>query len=663
MEAVALGIAINLASALMVAGTGRLRAAALGDEQKQVLEKAFAGATAAMMVEVARNARLDRELPGRLEERFGKFFGDQWVAETLVGVALDSEAPPVDRLCKRYEELGFDLGELPISFERAMGLFARELALRLREDARSGGPLVGVVVVADVEAMRGMMEELVRDWGEKEQELTESQRGESLARCEAAWAAYERGPGSSTDDVFFAGFFVPSGPKGRLAHGGNARSMEMSFFATFSDTMAEHRLNSTGLAVPGVRLPIRVLDRRPPEGFAEARDYEGFERLTGRWAKGCLGVVWGTLREDGKIERFEVAVDPGRYYGGPLYERGLERIRRVAEREDLPHQAVVRYLAKALAAIWCQGYCDVLNRLERWDEAIPVVADSERFLREALEELEEDAGSRARGVIEAQRRALLPQVVRQEAASLWYGGQRVRALDRLFEALQLDPWGPIGGRERFREYYNNRYAFSLASRYDDFDDFLAARYGDGARSDEDRASAYAGRAFAELPPFDLQLFVDWISRAAQDGGDLADRVDGWFSRLSSLYPDNPFVLLYWGDALNVATTTKHGELMSFPDARLWEPVSDKYKKAYALDPRLEVAAVRAQGVILPTAYPLRNTAEGERRTNEAFDLLERGRPFFERYAPWALEEGEGSVDELGEWIEKHDEKRREVDRP
>lgn len=408
MEAVALGIAINLASALMVAGTGRLRAAALGDEQKQVLEKAFAGATAAMMVEVARNARLDRELPGRLEERFGKFFGDQWVAETLVGVALDSEAPPVDRLCKRYEELGFDLGELPISFERAMGLFARELALRLREDARSGGPLVGVVVVADVEAMRGMMEELVRDWGEKEQELTESQRGESLARCEAAWAAYERGPGSSTDDVFFAGFFVPSGPKGRLAHGGNARSMEMSFFATFSDTMAEHRLNSTGLAVPGVRLPIRVLDRRPPEGFAEARDYEGFERLTGRWAKGCLGVVWGTLREDGKIERFEVAVDPGRYYGGPLYERGLERIRRVAEREDLPHQAVVRYLAKALAAIWCQGYCDVLNRLERWDEAIPVVADSERFLREALEELEEDAGSRARGVIEAQRRALLP---------------------------------------------------------------------------------------------------------------------------------------------------------------------------------------------------------------------------------------------------------------
>jgi hypothetical protein len=57
---------------------------------------------------------------------------------------------------------------------------------------------------------------------------------------------------------------------------------------------------------------------------------------------------------------------------------------------------VARYLAKALAAVWCQGYCDVLNRAGRWDEAIPIVAESERFLREALEEFEEDVGDGAR---------------------------------------------------------------------------------------------------------------------------------------------------------------------------------------------------------------------------------------------------------------------------
>jgi hypothetical protein len=653
LEAVALSIATNLVSALMVAGSERLRVAALGDEQKQALEAAFTGATAAMLVEVARRAGLGRELPGRFEEQFGEFFGDRWVAEQLIGNALNSEVPQADRLRRRYEELGFDPEELPMGFERTMELFAHELALRLREDARAEGPLAGVVVVADVEAMRGMLEELVRGRDEKERELTEARR-ESLASREAAWAAYESGPEGSTDDVLFAGFFVPSGPDGRLAHGGNVRSMEASFLGVFSDTMAEHRLNSSGLALPGVELPIRALDHRPPEGFAEARDYEGFAELAGRWAQGCLGVVWGTLREDGKIERFEVAVDPSRYYGGPLYERGLERVRRVAEREDLPHRSVVRYLAKSLAAIWCQGYCDVLNRLRRWDEAIPVVADSERLLREALEELEEDAGAGERGVIDAQRRALLPQVIRQEAASLWYGGHRVRALDRLFEALKLDPLGPAGGRERFREYYNNRYAFSLASKYDDFDDFLAARYGDGARADEDRASAYAGRAFAGLPPFDLELFVDWISRAAKDGEDLTGRVDGWFSEIHSLHPDNPFVLLYWGDALNAVTTVRHGALMDRPEARLWDPVVNKYKKAYELDPRLEVAAVRAQGVLGPTAYPFRGTPEGDRRMSEALDLLGRGLPFFERYAPWALREGEGTAEDLGEWVEERD---------
>lgn len=105
--------------------------------------------------------------------------------------------------------------------------------------------------------------------------------------------------------------------------------------------------------------------------------------------------------------------------------------------------------------------------------------------------------------------------------------------------------------------------------------------------------------------------MDWISWVVQDGEDLSERVEVWFSRLSLLYPDNPFVLLYWGDALNVVTTAKHGELMSFPDAQLWDPVADKYKEAYALDSELSVAAIRAQGITLPTAYPLRNTALGD----------------------------------------------------
>jgi hypothetical protein len=151
VEAVVLGIAINLASTLLVAGGRRLGEEALGDEQEQALENAFAGATAAMLVEIARHADLDRNLPGRLEEQFSKFFDDSRVAEMLVDSALRSRMPPVDELRRRYETLGLDPIALPVSFERAMNVFAFELATRLRNAARSGGPLAGVVMVADIE--------------------------------------------------------------------------------------------------------------------------------------------------------------------------------------------------------------------------------------------------------------------------------------------------------------------------------------------------------------------------------------------------------------------------------------------------------------------------------------------------------------------------------
>ena len=57
MEA-ALGLATNLVAALMAAAAGRLREMALGDEQERAVEAAFTGATAVMLVEVARHARL-----------------------------------------------------------------------------------------------------------------------------------------------------------------------------------------------------------------------------------------------------------------------------------------------------------------------------------------------------------------------------------------------------------------------------------------------------------------------------------------------------------------------------------------------------------------------------------------------------------------------------
>ena len=197
MEAIALGIAINLASTLLVADGRRLGEEALGDEQEQALQNAFAGATAAMLVEIARYAGLDRNLPGRLEEQFSTFFEDRWVAETLVDSALRSPTLPVDELRRRYEALGFDPGILSVSFDRAMNVFAFELATRLRDAARSGGPLARLVTFSEVEAVRRMLEELVQTRGAMGPDLDELWR-ESRVRCAARW----RQLGLSHDEAF-----------------------------------------------------------------------------------------------------------------------------------------------------------------------------------------------------------------------------------------------------------------------------------------------------------------------------------------------------------------------------------------------------------------------------------------------------------------------------
>jgi len=103
----------------------------------------------------------------------------------------------VDELRRRYETLGLDPIAWPVSFERAMNVFAFELATRLRNAARSGGPLAGVVMVADIEAMRDMLEELVRTRGATGPDVDELWR-ESRARCAERWQRL----GLSRDEAF-----------------------------------------------------------------------------------------------------------------------------------------------------------------------------------------------------------------------------------------------------------------------------------------------------------------------------------------------------------------------------------------------------------------------------------------------------------------------------
>jgi hypothetical protein len=182
------GFATDLASALVLALAGRLGHEVLGDEQERTLKDVLQRATAAMLVELAREDVGNRQMLERHERQFRKVFEDRWVARTLVGVALDSEPPPVGALRDRFSSMGFNPHGLPISFDRAIGVFVLELMQRLDEEASKGGSLAPLVNRSNLKAIRRSVEDIAQDLGSTGPDVDEIER-ESLARCVERWEA------------------------------------------------------------------------------------------------------------------------------------------------------------------------------------------------------------------------------------------------------------------------------------------------------------------------------------------------------------------------------------------------------------------------------------------------------------------------------------------
>jgi hypothetical protein len=210
------GIATNLVSSLMVAGGRRVRDEALGDEQERALKKVFEAATAAVLVEVARHNRRDQDLPARLAAEFGKFYGDTWVAETLVDFAISAEEPLVDGLRRRYAAVGNDPDALPMDFGEAMRLMVFEIADRLRKEAsRAGSPLTNLVLVRQLGVIRASLltYESVRRYCA---EYSDYLRALLSELAEEAEASMERAVSSvrADDGDVYAGGLLPGGASG-----------------------------------------------------------------------------------------------------------------------------------------------------------------------------------------------------------------------------------------------------------------------------------------------------------------------------------------------------------------------------------------------------------------------------------------------------------------
>ena len=460
------------------------------------------------------------------------------------------------------------------------------------------------------------------------------------------WVSYKAGPKDATYDVAFAGFYDPSGPEGNFTRSGSSKSLEAEFLRTIRRALNEHRINSgvhIESATEKVDLPLRVVDYRPPRGFHAVRDFEGFEGLARKLASRCVGVVWGTVDKDGRVERFEISVHHSRYHGRRMAEDIFDQVRRVVDQKALPSSTVVRYLARALAALWGGNYCQMLNDLGRHVDSLSIASDSRRLLEGALEDLREDGGPEAVGVVESQKRSLLPSMLRQEAWCLLLDGLKIRALERLFEALKIDPLWPFQTRWSFADFYNNRYAFEAQGLTDKWGNLLAAE-GDEedapkwAPHGERMSPRYEERALADVPAPNLPLFVGWIELALLEGENLERRIEEWFAELAEAYPENPFVLIYWGDALKLLAGPRDG-WSSAPRLEKVDAAIGKYEAAYKLDPSLAVVAVRLHTLYIVTASLFRETDEWERRLQETAKWSERAIPFYEEHMPQALIRG------------------------
>ena len=268
------------------------------------------------------------------------------------------------------------------------------------------------------------------------------------------WLVYGRGPKGALYDVVFGGFYDPSGPEGNFVRTGVSKALEVEFLRTMRQALSEHRINSGMQIVAPIEredlLPLRVVDYRPPRGFHAVRNIESFENVVRKFSLRCMGIIWGTVDKDGRLDRFEVTIHPVRYHGNRYVEELFgRRTRQVVAQRGLPPRVVVRYIARMLAAVWSHSFGQMLNDLGRNLESVSVTADSRRLLEEALEELREHGGTDATDLVQSQQKLLLPDRLRQEAWSLFLEVQLERALERLFEALKIDSFYPLEGVMNF----------------------------------------------------------------------------------------------------------------------------------------------------------------------------------------------------------------------
>ena len=109
-----------------------------------------------------------------------------------------------------------------------------------------------------------------------------------------------------------------------------------------------------------------------------------------------------------------------------------------------------------------------------------------------------------------------------------------------------------------------------------------------------------------IPPH-LQVLIDWLYLYGHSIDNLSQKIEVWFSNLTSAFPDNPFIFLYWADAVKIPTrlgltpeleTNLEGHI----PLRILDASIEKCERAYSLAPDLYLISSRIAMMLLISAF-------------------------------------------------------------
>jgi len=428
--------------------------------------------------------------------------------------------------------------------------------------------------------------------------------------------AYRTGPTLELFAVLFTGFYRISNKHGRLVRSGQAKLLDTKFLVTLNTLISEHEIQR--------HFPIRVQRFLPPPFIYSRDDYEAFARRMRKYAADTTGVVWGIVDDSGQVTNFEITVNEENFQSAKFTQRFTRDITQVFEVTGVSTNAGLEFTATVYAALVGHAFCDALNRGGKWSTSLRLAAQSRRLAEHAIEEIRtKTSGGDIETFVALQRRRLLPMFLRQEAIALRFN-QNENALRKLVEAITIDPFFPFHDTSEFTHFYNQKYTWELMGI-----------------SGDPKADVYGEQAF-ELTLPNLQLLMNWMYLGATNGWvrDLESKIEDWFATLSIRCPHNPFIYLYWAEALKIAglkSDTEEGSHRIFtrvPDLPLdiLNQMIEKLEEAHRIDPHLGITSWRLAALYGMSALLCEtDKAEYDKRMKLAVDYQRLGMAYAAEY--------------------------------